>query len=383
MTTNLVLNNRPNRKGLHCIFIRITKNRKHYSTSSEIYVKKNQFDKGAKHGKWIVKHLDSASLNEALKRKITAIEGIYLSGQEVSPQAALMGDNFFYYADQFKKQFNNEAQIGTYLHYDVVLNKIEEFCGNRKLKFSEITVKFLRDFSTFWKGKGNKVNTIGFSLKKIRAIIRAAVKEEIVSWAKNPFNNFQIETERTGKEKLTNEELDLLRKCFIGNENYKIHVRNVFLFCINCMGMRIGSALKIKKIQVNKGSLTYQMNKGGKMKNIELTKEANDIVKFYYDSPGEYLFPYLNNCTDIYKKINSTTALINAALREMAEDVGIKKHISTHVARHSFTKMAIDANIDMRTLQGMLDHSSVKTTEGYAGDIADVTGNDALKKIFK
>lgn len=383
MTANLILNNRPNRKGLYCVFVRVTKNRKHHSASSEIYVKKTQFKKKAKYGKWIINHLDCDALNAALKRKIAEVERIYQAREGVSPQAALMGNSFFHFAERFMKQYNNEDQQGTYNHYNVVLNKIEEFHGNRNLKFPEVTVRFLRDYSIYWKAKENRVNTIGFSFKKIRAIIRAAAKEEIVPWEKNPFNNFQIETERTGKEKLTTEELDLLRNFYVGNEKYKIHVLNIFLFCINCMGMRIGSALKLKKTQINKGYLSYQMNKGGKTKNIQLTKEAIGIVRFYENTPGKYLFPYLNDCKSVYKKISSSTSLINNALREMGDQVGIKKHITTHVARHTLTKMAIDAGIDMRTLQGMLNHSSIKTTEGYAGDIADITGNEALGKIFK
>lgn len=377
MTVSITINNRPNKRGLYLILIRASHRGKRYFNSSEIYVKENEFDKKAKYGHWIIKRTDRVELNEALKRKIVSVERTYQLGEDVSPERALLHDNFFKYAYQFAEKYNNEDQRGTYRIYQSKLSKLKLYAG-ASLKFSDITVKFIREYIMYLKTKENQVNTIGVDLKKIRAIIRQAVKEDIVPHEKNAFNKISIESKRTSKEKLTKEELDLIRNVEL--VGYKKEARDIFLFCINCMGMRIGSALKLKSNQIQKGLLNYQMDKGGKTKNIVLTDEAIEIVKRY--GKGKYLFTYLENKEDIFKSISSATTLINKGLKEIRNDLKIDKHISTHVARHSFARMAIDAGIDVPTTQNMLGHSSLRTTQIYIGELSDEAGNEALGKIF-
>lgn len=384
MTVGLELNHKERtigiNKGLHLIMIRVTHKRKLYRSSSEIYVKKQQFNKKAKYGHWIVKHLDAYEINEALKQKITSVERIYQLGEEVTPQQALLHDSYFKFADQFIEKYNNEDHKRTYDSYRSRIAKLKKYAGEG-LKFSDVTVKFIRDYSTYLAGKekGNHINSIAVDLRKIRAIINQAIKEDLFPYAKNPFLKISIETKKTSKEKLTSEELDLIRKYKC--DGYLLDAKNIFLFCVNCMGMRIGAALKLKKSQINKGWLHYQADKGGKTKNIELTKEAVKIVN-HYSGEGEYLFPYLEGCKNENDAIKTKTSLINKGLKSIATALKLTKHVSTHVARHSFSRMALEKGVSIRTLQGMLSHTSVKTTEDYAGDILDIEGNEALKKIF-
>lgn len=382
MKTAVQIHNDIRKDGRSLIQIRVSHKGRRYRRSSEIYVKKTEFDPKAKYGYWVIKHLDREALNEALKERIRQVERTYQLGTEVTPKAAVMGDSFFYFAENFYKKYDNEDQRGTYDHYRVTIGKLKSYAG-ANLKFSEITVKFINDFIAHLKTKQNKINTIGFNLKKIRAVIRQAVIEDIVPYQINPFNKIKIETQKTSKEKLTAKELALIRKVVLEKDGYQFNARNIFLFCVNTMGMRVGSALALKNFQIQNGMLHYQMNKGGKPKNIQLTAEAKRIHKYYFNKKNKYLFPYLENCESEYDQIKKATALINKALPLIAGKAKINKHVTSHVARHSLTYMAIEAGVDMRTLQGMLNHSSVKTTEIYAGDIADVKGNEALKKIFK
>ncbi len=381
MTINLILNNKPNRKGLHCIFIRVTHKRRHHATSSEIYVKESEFDKKAEYGKWIIKHLDRSALNEALKRKVVAIERTYQLAEDVSPEKALIADNFFKFGYDFIEKYNNDDQYGTYEQYKAKLTKLKAYAGV-KLKFSEITPKFIRDYVNHLRKPpiSNSVNGLSVDLRKIRAIIRQAKRDRIVS--ENPFDNISIEVQKTRKEKLTVEELQAIRDVSLEPTEYKFHARNVFLLQLNLMGERVGAILKIKSSQIANKEIHYQADKGGKSKNIELTEEARSIIDLYPDR-GKYLFPYLEDCDNVRKKIKSTTTMINDALKDIAEMAGIDKRITTHVSRHSFTKLALDAKVDIRTIQGMFKHSSIKITEDYAGEIADSDGNEALKKIFK
>ena len=62
------------------------------------------------------------------------------------------------------------------------------------------------------------------------------------------------------------------------------------------------------------------------------------------------------------------------ALAAAAERAGIEKRVTTHVLRHSFATELLQGGTDIRTLQELLGHADVKTTEIYAH--AAEIGND-------
>lgn len=380
MTTSIELHSNVRKDGRQLIQIKINNGKERKRCSSEIYVKKNQFNKKAKWGKWIISHPESNKMNLELEKKINIVKENFQKTKNII--SSLYGENFFDFAYDFIEKYNNQEQQWSYQAYNAKLNKLKNYSSD-KLMFNDITVNFIRNYCVHLKKKyNNRVNTIAVDLRKIRSIINQAIKEEIIDYSKNPFLKIKIETERTSKQKLTIEDVETIRLAHF--EGWLNDARNIFLFCLNCMGMRIGSALKLKRNQIKNGQLYYQMNKGGKGKNIELTDESKKIVDYYLNSSdGEYLFPYLEGCENEWKKIKSSTSQVNNALRKISNDCGIKIKLTTHVNRHTFTLLAIESGADMRTLQGMLNHTSVSTTEHYAGQISDKNGNDALKKIFK
>ena len=76
-------------------------------------------------------------------------------------------------------------------------------------------------------------------------------------------------------------------------------------------------------------------------------------------------------------------ALVNNGLKIVREKAGISKPLSTHIARHTFARLAKEVHTDNSLLQGLLMHSSVSTTEQYMGRFSTSARDEALKEIFK
>ena len=141
------------------------------------------------------------------------------------------------------------------------------------------------------------------------------------------------------------------------------------------------------------------------MRDLILVPQARAILSSY-DHDGkqrnDYIFPLLNNSkpyakaatqdqkdtmsvelkAELYKDISAKTALLNKYLKEIADRAGIDKHLSFHIARHSFAKLAKDKRTDSGVVQGLLAHSSLKTTEGYMGQFDTSVEDAAMEKIF-
>jgi site-specific recombinase XerD len=57
---------------------------------------------------------------------------------------------------------------------------------------------------------------------------------------------------------------------------------------------------------------------------------------------------------------------MNSYLKEIADVCGIKKTLSTHIARHAFACVAIANKVSMESIAKMLGHTDIRTTKIYA-----------------
>lgn len=92
---------------------------------------------------------------------------------------------------------------------------------------------------------------------------------------------------------------------------------------------------------------------------IPLLPMAMEILEKCQDHPevkrGPYILPVLSNQKP------------NAFLKEIAELCGIKKNLTTHLARHTFaTTVALSNGVPIESVSRMLGHKSLRTTQHYA-----------------
>ncbi|MGB4521060.1 MAG: tyrosine-type recombinase/integrase, partial [Candidatus Omnitrophota bacterium] len=153
-------------------------------------------------------------------------------------------------------------------------------------------------------------------------------------------------------------------------------------------GMRVSEAgnLKIDNINMDIGFLRC-IGKGNKERVIPLGKKAIVSLKRYLEvsrpvllkegphevnkKENEYLF--LNR---FGKKLSRQS--IWKLLQRYGLSAGIKKHIKPHILRHSFATHLLERGADLRSVQEMLGHANISTTQIYTH-----INKDRLKSIHR
>jgi site-specific recombinase XerD len=144
-------------------------------------------------------------------------------------------------------------------------------------------------------------------------------------------------------------------------------------------GMRVGEIVKLNRKHFN---LDYIKNKnvehlelpvkgkGGKVRNVYFSKRALDWLIRYLenrDDNAEPLFISLSNNTkkDVFGERRLTIRSIERIIEKYRLISGIPVEITPHVLRHSFATHLLSEGADLRSVQELLGHADVSTTQVY------------------
>ena len=143
----------------------------------------------------------------------------------------------------------------------------------------------------------------------------------------------------------------------LGNLKHK-----ALLSLIYSCGLRVGEALnlKINDLDSDRMLISVRNGKGEKDRMVPLAPNVLKLLRTYYKQyqPSDYLFngaeqgPY------------SATSIRNVLKRAVYKSY-IKKNVTPHTLRHSYATHLLEKGTDLRYIQVILGHSSVKTTEIY------------------
>lgn len=147
-------------------------------------------------------------------------------------------------------------------------------------------------------------------------------------------------------------------------------------------GLRVSELVSLNReqIDINKGEFNV-LGKGGKSRLVFLSDRAKEWLKKYLQSRTDSEKPVFANKTGnkLEEKVSRLTArTIQRVLRQYAKAAGIIKKVTPHILRHSFATDLLSSGADLRSVQTMLGHSSITTTQIYT----HVT-NQQLKEVHK
>ena len=281
----------------------------------------------------------------------------------------------------FKKDFIDyliidcKYSLNTVKNYDIIINKYINFLENKDI--TKVNKKDILNFIEYDKSLGNTQSTIINNLDVIRSFYKFLEIEEVIN--NNPMDD--IENPKTKKiipRVLSIEEVKKILEVDLIN---KFSYRNkAMLELMYSSGLRVSELVNLKTYDINLdiGNVRV-MGKGSKERLIPIDDYAIYYLKIYIEQyrseinkkNSDYLF--LNNR---YTNISRQTFF--NIIKEIAVKKNIKTTFSPHTLRHSFATHMLENGADIRSIQELLGHSNISTTQIYT-HVSDKVVNENYK----
>lgn len=286
-------------------------------------------------------------------------------------------------------------------NYRFYLSRFLEWFGAKK-KPESITLESVRKFRLWLNslidvhGEPLKKNTQNYHLIALRSFLKYMTKRDIESLApekielmKMPDRQVSV-LKNTDLSHLLEAPMDVLKGKAIDKKSPGMtalvaHRDKAILEMLFSTGLRVSelAKLKIEDVNLKKDEFTIQ-GKGKKNRIVFLSEQAKFWAKRYLDLRSD-MNPFLFVSHDKNKKarVNSedkpiTPRTVQRIVQRYAKIAGITHQVTPHTLRHSFATDLLHNGADIRSVQNMLGHSSITTTQVYT----HITDRQ-LKKIHK
>lgn len=237
------------------------------------------------------------------------------------------------------------------------------------LDFKDITYTLLRDFEVHLKEKGNSVNTIAKHLRQLRTLVNEAINQGYIPSDAYPFRKYKIKQEKGRKEFLTPDELRKLENLQVADKKLR-HVLDAFLFCCYT-GLRYSDFCQLTPeniIRVNGKRWLY-------FKSVKTGVEIRLPLHLLFEGKALAVLERYDIVTDFAKIGPNSEA--NKHLAQLSALARIRKHITYHTARHTCATLLVHQGVPITTVQKLLGHTSVRTTEVYS----EVLSNTIIRDL--
>lgn len=351
-----------NKQGTALVQVEASLNQRKIYFKTNIYIKPEHWDKRTSQ---VIGHPQANDLNSMLFEFVLHLQGIELAlwKRGVPATLSLLKDamkknrpiniTFPIFAKEYVQ--HSDRRESTKGNLFTTITVLQEFRPG--LDFKDITYTFLKDFEVYLREKGNGINTVAKHLRQLRTLVNEAINQGYIHADAYPFRKFKIKQEKGRHEFLTPDELKKLENLEVHDLKLR-HVLDAFLFCCY-VGLRFSDFCQLTPsnfIRVNgKRWLHFKSIKTG----IELRLPLHLLFE------GKALAILDRNCITEFASLGSNSE-VNKALSVITSMARIKKHVTYHTARHTCATLLIHQGVPITTVQRLLGHTSVKTTEIYS-----------------
>lgn len=270
--------------------------------------------------------------------------------------------------DSFIKYLNNEKRypLNTVNSYKRDLDNYYGYIVLKKINFISINKDEIRSYLKYLDELKYSKSSISRLLSALRHFYSYLYVENVVS--SNPFKLIRNpKKDRKLPNFLQGDEFEKIVECINLDNDFGIRNR---LICemLYATGLRVSELTNIKLNDIDKKNKQIKvLGKGSKERIVLFGDYTLKYLNIYLDGPrngllkgkrSEYLF--INNLGT-----RLTSRGVEDVIDKVVEDASLKHHISPHVLRHTFATDMLNNGADLKSVQELLGHSSLSTTQIY------------------
>jgi site-specific recombinase XerD len=273
-------------------------------------------------------------------------------------------------------------------NYEFYLTRFVEFAGD--ITPDQITAELLRKYR-LWLNRyksldGNELAMItqSYHLIALRGFLKYFSRRDIPSLAPD-----KIELPKTHRKQVTFLHYDeVVRLLDEIDTNKESGLRDrAILELLFSSGLRVSELVNLNRDHINTKRREFMVRgKGQKDRPVFISQAAADWVEQYLAMRQDTLAPLFisysknveANTSGDYRRL--TARSIQRMVSKYARLAGITKHVSPHTMRHSFATDLLMNGADLRSVQSMLGHSNIATTQIYT-HVTDAHLKDVYEKF--
>jgi integrase/recombinase XerD len=251
--------------------------------------------------------------------------------------------------------------------YTYDIKKFNDFLITKNKNIFAATQEDVQQFLKFEKNKKkNSSRTLARSLAAIRQFYNfvSANLENI----DNPTSKIESpQIEKNLPDYLTVTEIALLFNSISENDPYELRDKAIFELLYSC-GLRISEAIELKYSDIDyENRLIRIMGKGSKERIVPMGDEASRLIRKYIEESRREI---IGSRDSEFLFISKKGSLLNRKsvwrlLKNHVAKVNIGKNITPHTLRHSFATHLLENGADLRSVQELLGHVDISTTQVY------------------
>ncbi len=249
------------------------------------------------------------------------------------------------------------------------------FLGDNEINWHLISSKIVLQWLETLRDAGNSDATVRRKVSSLKSFAKYLLKEKIIkknftsdiisskSWSKVPkiLNDSEVLSLIAAPKKHN------LKRGVMKNEDDRDSCMFEFMYST---GLRASELISMKIHQLNiKDNYCILEGKGGKSRLVPIGDFAKESLEKYLENTRPVLLRNTNSKTDYLFVTRRGSGMTRQSLwnriKFWALQAGISKKVSPHTLRHSFATHLLKFGSDLRTVQVLLGHSDISTTEIY------------------
>ena len=379
----LVFNRRKqlNSSGTALIQIEASLNKRKVYFTSRIYIKPDEWDSRTR---TIVNHPHAIELNAWLYEFILNLEGMELAmwKRGVTPTLLQLkeavknnqGSDITFESFCMSVIGKSHRKSGTKNNLIGTLKVLSEY--RPSYTWNDLTYTFLRDLEEWLLDKGLAINTVAKHLQNIRTMVNEAISAGYLRADADPFRQFVIKHEKVPHRFLNPDDLKRMENVRLNGK--LAHVRDAFLFCCYT-GLRFSDFRHLKEDY-------FQKVRGKPWLMIQTEKTSYDLkipLHLIFEGKALEILSRYGSVSDLTRiGCNADTNRHLSVIQQMA---GIKTRVTFHTARHTCATLLCHQGVPITTVQKILGHTKLTTTQLYSEVMADTIVKDLsnVKRIGK